>query len=970
MPDASSIQSIPSISLSRGGSSAVEQGKFDNAFIKALNIDIGITDNPTSINVGLVNALGQYNDQNLSYLDAYNLQLGNSLNIWCYLISQKKSTSTDNKTTELEFVDGSHILDRIFIGGVGVHTLRQEFWRDTVAETEIPVTCPPCYANNIIQIPDPNATDLVIATSQIPTPSNKVYVPPIFTQRNLKTSNLNGIGDNSRGGYIFLGDEKFTETSCDLADVDYSFDQLVTACAKMQIDIKINDKSKTPSGVSTLRRSYWGTLREVLKSWCADFGVSFVYDYSLLKPTVREVDLSRPTLSNEIDQIANLAKLIKAGDTSLVQQITEDKTIKGSYKNNLVTTYRRERTLRSYDKNTFYGTAYKCFQTEDVLTLEARSYRGVGAFNLSCSLAKYDESIRALYLTFLAGLRYNSGFGDGLIYRALGFEAVLPVGVNLPLLKREILDECLSTDTYNDVVDNFTANNIFDYDMIIGAYSEDVAKKHADFEKSFAEDFMGKYWYTNLDSFADQKYGGFQLCYTGQDWRYEIESSMSPEPMDVPTSTSGLNSSNLSARLFNQAKLPFSKNLWGPIPINPWKFYDWFSDPRIKIFNRSEAPWSATQEQFEQIFKQNTSEGVKDLALPFLPRFQKIEGVLETRLRARFRNTAFDVGSFIDNLKNQASAVLMIAPKPARLGQILQISPYFVFDNPNETPYYLNKGKGMGNKVDCQGSLKCEIQQAMDKEICKPENHCSDYPQPEPATVTPENSVGKIYGAQDGEPFAEGVQSFQGGAFSILFAPPIIKGAVNGPPRGGGPQTIVAPAGTFSNVNDLYLANYKEHVKSDNYTPKVETFIGDEKLTTPGNVSEVKIKLNNVSSNEPFFAGIGSDGKPNIITKVYVTGIGFLTLEQYHEFIKELEVQSNENNNIKHDVSVSFGNLDFGTLAPFLNAKFGLNKLSCSIDAQGINASASWSNRPATLPSSELFTQEIVPQIISRKNLL
>ena len=49
----------------------------------------------------------------------------------------------------------------------------------------------------------------------------------------------------------------------------------------------------------------------------------------------------KTTLANE------LAKLIKAGDTSLVQQITEDKTIKGSYKNNLVTTYRRERTLRN-----------------------------------------------------------------------------------------------------------------------------------------------------------------------------------------------------------------------------------------------------------------------------------------------------------------------------------------------------------------------------------------------------------------------------------------------------------------------------------------------------------------------------------------------------------------------------------------------------------------------------------------------
>ena len=215
MPDANSIQSIPSISLSRGGVTAVEEGKFDNAFIKTLNVDIGLTDNPTSINVGLINALGQYNDQNLNYLDAYNLKLGNSLNIWCYLIGQKQSTSSDSKTTELEFVDGSHILDRIFIGGVGVHTLRQEFWRNTVAETEIPVTCPPCYSNNIIQIPDPNATDLVTATSKIPTPSDKVYVPPIFTQRNLKTSNLNFIGNNSQGGYIFLGDEKFTNTSCD-----------------------------------------------------------------------------------------------------------------------------------------------------------------------------------------------------------------------------------------------------------------------------------------------------------------------------------------------------------------------------------------------------------------------------------------------------------------------------------------------------------------------------------------------------------------------------------------------------------------------------------------------------------------------------------------------------------------------------------------------------------------------------------
>ena len=81
----------------------------------------------------------------------------------------------------------------------------------------------------------------------------------------------------------------------------------------MGITIAIPDKSLTPLGYSTLRKTHWGTLRSVLNSWCADFGTSFVYDYSSLDPIVREVGLRQPVLSSAMNTIANTARVIKAG---------------------------------------------------------------------------------------------------------------------------------------------------------------------------------------------------------------------------------------------------------------------------------------------------------------------------------------------------------------------------------------------------------------------------------------------------------------------------------------------------------------------------------------------------------------------------------------------------------------------------------------------------------------------------------
>lgn len=992
MPNAASVKSIPQITISNRAGVTFDAGKFDNAYIKALNLDIGLIDNPTSINIGLIEEQGNYRDYPLTYLDEYNLRIGSDLSIWCYLIGQKKSTSSDGKTSEVEFVDGSHILDRVFVGGVGVHTNHTDFFNiNYVDDVSIPVACPPCYTNQIISVPDPNAVEIVNAVTagrqQFP---NDIGVNPIYTARNLKNSLKRGIGGNRDGGYIFLGDEKFTKTSCELADVDYTFQDLIDGCSNFGIDILIPDKSRPPNGEkSTLRKSHWGTLRSVLKSWCADFGTSFTYDYTQLVPTILEVPLGIPTRSATIQDIAAIAKLINSrthnvnttrgvvtvtnndGNT-LVEKVDENRTLRGSLKNNVITSYKRGRVKRNFTKNTYYRTGYRCFQTSDVLGLEARSYRTAYQFNQCAYLAKYDQSIRTLFLTWLAGQRYNGGQGDGLMYRALGFNVTATLDRNL---QQEIIDECLNTETYREITSYFTVpGQIEDFDMLLGNYSEEVADKHAEFEKSFAEDFLGKYYFTNLQSFADSKYGGYKECFTGADWRYEIESSLTPEPKEIATNINTVgNATSLQARLFNQSKLPFAKHLWGPIPLNPFSFYDWFSDARGKIFNRTEAPWSIPQEFAENIFKQKTNEGIVDLAQPFLPRFQPIAGVIETRLRARFKGTNIPVAQVIDGIKQKSVPCLLIAPKPARIGQILDVGDLVDGINDNETPFYFNKGSSMGNKLDCGESLACEIQEGLDKKICDPKIRCADYPKTPPASLTLSSAVGKIVAAQDDEPFAEGVINQIGGRIDIIFAPPTLdqikkggQSAIFGPAR---TLSIVGPAGTgFNPVNDLYLANYKESIKSDYYTPKIEKFLGDDNLTPPLNVSEVKLTLNNVASNDPVFSAKDPiTNQVTVITKIYIEGYGFLTLEDYHKMVTDLSNQEMADP-FKHDVTVDFGSLNFGALSRYLNAQSGLNKLSCNIDAGGISASAGWSNRPATPPTQDLFTAEIQPQILSRKS--
>jgi hypothetical protein len=75
------------------------------------------------------------------------------------------------------------------------------------------------------------------------------------------------------GDLIIVGSEEPPDTACEVAATSYTFNDLKTTAGVAGV-------SSCPISNSSVKKTYEGTLRSVLNSWCQDFGFSFYWDYS------------------------------------------------------------------------------------------------------------------------------------------------------------------------------------------------------------------------------------------------------------------------------------------------------------------------------------------------------------------------------------------------------------------------------------------------------------------------------------------------------------------------------------------------------------------------------------------------------------------------------------------------------------------------------------------------------------------
>jgi hypothetical protein len=313
---------------------------------------------------------------------------------------------------------------------------------------------------------------------------------------------------------------------------------------------------------------------------------------------------------------------------------------------------------------------------------------------------------------------------------------------------------------------------------------------------------------------------------------------------------------------------------------------------------------------------------------------------------------ALDVEALLDEADaNGMVAMLIIGPTMAVISDRFSTSEMMVALNPKESNYIQKSFKQP--KLNCSSSTYCEMQESLEKYVCAPYPRCAYY-QLMPSGLTLSNSIGKIFNVRQHQPWPEGLVSTHAKGFYIQFKRSVVPGG----PRIHVTLAIIMPAATWPHIGHLYLANYSEQTKYFYWNNNIHLVLGEGNYGPAGNVEKIEVTMDDQSSNAPMFASNGG----GFVTKTYVHGVGFISLQQYHNFVKMFAVMSNTQ--AKRDLTVTFAGADFGALGRYMTPFYGLNSLSVNIGSDGVSTTASWSSALPVAMKPDLFTSEIGPKII------
>ena len=1008
------FKAVPNLLVSDNGG-PVKAGYINNCLIYSFNMNMGVGEAKTTCSLNIVTARGKYPDfsKRLSYLNPYVIKLGKMKPMKMFLVSAKDTHSVDQKTMQLDFVDGSHILDRIYIGLINRHDrtlMRDASGNPVEPETPVnvyqqevgfttPILCQPCDPYNL---PKTNTVKNI-------TPSDPKYGH--LVKRKNDHSLLKHYGNNKIGGFIIVGKEKYAENDCALKDVDYNFTELKLACSLMKVNLVMTDIRPE------FRTSYVGTLREVLTKWSADFGISWSFDYfNDGDPTVYQVGNNSKKTNVKINKIANLAKNIKSTNaTALVENVEHEISIKDTYKQYIVTSYKKPKQKKEDATTTYYRSFAGNVGIKELFDEEFLDGRTHEQFIISCCLAKWKPELRTLYL-----LSINS-------FQPLGFKSSIKAS---PTVKKEIIDQCLNTDTYLDFIDYIagvgaSAADIkdADFDMMLGTYSKQLEDAYLQWERNVAESF-GKYYYTTVVG------NDWTYCPDGADYKYISKTSLSPDAkfyygtIDTQTKKicrpskqvlSSASQSELSTSQTEKNKviitnkvqndLPFTELLRGPMGENIFADTPVFNSSStngstptkkikgsqyVRIFERSNAAWSQKQTDWDCQFN-NPLTG-ESLLARYMPHYQKIVGSIKTKIMARYASIANGITSFIDGTSDDSEPVLMIVPQKKRLDKLLggsnSIQLYrkngkiAVVPNANESQNtYKEQAKNLKKQKSCENTALCEQQSNLIAEVCD----CSG------VNVPPKQlASGAIYDSSK-EKFAEGIYNNESIHLLVYFNPDPIARTVQKP---NGSYTkeydvfqaalgTTLPVGSSSLLNEwstvsgkrtlssfdnssLYQINYIEDLKRTKWTQRVLKVLND--FNNPiGNVGGVRVVDNDVTQQLSAFDTSATSRVVNVFVPPTVntagnpTALGSVqTMEDYHKLMRILNNTGTEEP--KSTLSVALGSYELGELLPFCQVQDGLSSLNLTISDSGSSASISWTSGLSLMPAQDIVMSQVVPR--------
>ena len=250
------------------------------------------------------------------------------------------------------------------------------------------------------------------------------------------------LSDSGRSRNILvIGEEQYSSDPCSLSDSDYTFSQLMS-----YVPFQYNNSM----GDNKFRASYEGSLRSVIQSWCADFGISFLWDSA--NDVLVFIDLKRGIY--EIPDIQNC--LITDKNTSISNEGMVSQT-------NL---YYNMNEAKDDEEDSFNQTYYLPF------TLVARNSDPFGQ-RLDGALRAYSDSF-GMYANIYNGDYASQGMEliDEISNPPISYDNLIPGGK----LLRVYYDESARTRESSDVSN---------FEVEYGINYQDYTIKKCDKDSSF-----------------------------------------------------------------------------------------------------------------------------------------------------------------------------------------------------------------------------------------------------------------------------------------------------------------------------------------------------------------------------------------------------------------------------------------------------------------------------------------------------
>lgn len=444
-----------------------------------------------------------------------------------YAISEERSCDpSGNNTISVTYVDGSFILDKILVGLWGKHAqtnirtinVNGVTLKDWSRPTNYYGSNPFVIVGDFIDPCGSKDIDVKVDPCD-PCPEAPLELVKQYEEEMKK-----------------IDCEQIRELQ--ILDVEYSFLDLIKAVNSGWPPVRIQ-ATFSIQNAATYKNTYSGTLRDVLNSWCSDYGWSYYWE----DDEIKIVDLS---FGVDVD--------LKGLDSNCdVTGISTKKSLEGTYSNSVVGYYGREGQDRDYRCNYEFGKRIVCrpLTLKDILSNDAplaklaSGFTGVnGASPLEMSLDNYDlaeflcmcssyhPKIREAVAWLNAYGIVHADAADERVKNSKSIQGINGVSLNyesyhdmdynddlslnkssLPLLdmtvKRvfsseidpagyDLLKNALKGDITRLLDDESAEED--DYYIFIGHMNEEKFNLRYQWEASIGNDFLGKYFIRKFDS--------------------------------------------------------------------------------------------------------------------------------------------------------------------------------------------------------------------------------------------------------------------------------------------------------------------------------------------------------------------------------------------------------------------------------------------------------------------------------------